>query len=366
MSGNELRAGEGSGTRARLRVPAWIVRWKNRQSQFSIMSSMLPALLLVVFVTDLLFRHSTMLADLTFAWLALYTLMALLPLLLGRRFPRWAGLVMVLTTELWSGYLFAVAGHVHAEINVLLQLPTIALYLGWFFPWMPAVACMLVGMARLGLTLTTDRDFGQGDTPTVILVGYAALITVFCFFGARVVQAQSEKQLSTDPLTEVYNRRGLMVKGATLLNRVRRRHWECAVAVVDLDDFKSINDAGGHAAGDALLLTEAQRLRSLLGAGSGGRGRDGLVGRFGGDEFVMLRRGSLESLSRDLQELRQSGAAAWSWGAVQLATGEPLTAVIARADAELYLAKRELCEQRKSRARKNAQVEQGLGEEPAD
>lgn len=342
MPGSERRGGGGSGTQARVVAPAWIVRWKNRQSQFSIMSSMLPAQILVVFVTDLFFRHTEVRIGLTLTWLLVYVVLALLPLLLGRRFPRWAGIVMVLLIELWSGYLFAFAGHTHAEINVVLQLPTVAMYLGWFFPWKPAVVCMILGMARLALIFSSDRDISQGYTSMIILVGYAGLIAVFCFFGARVVRAQSEKQLSLDSLTEVYNRRGLMVSGALMLKRVRRLQGDCAVAVVDLDDFKSINDVGGHAAGDAILMSEAKRLRSLLGAGSGGRGRQGLVGRIGGDEFVVLRRGSLSTLRRDLQDLRETGTVAWSWGAVQLEPGESLTAVIARADAELYLAKRVL------------------------
>lgn len=302
---------------------------------------MLPALLLVVFATDLFFRHSSVMSGYIVAWLALYVALVLLPLLLGRRFPRWAGIVMILTTELWSGYLFAVAGHDHAEINVLLQLPTIALYLGWFFPWKSAVACMLVGMARLALTLALDRDLGQGNSSAIIIVVYAALIAVFCFFGARVVQAQSEKQLSTDSLTGVLNRRGLMTKGPVLLNKTKRSRAGYSLALIDLDDFKSINDEGGHAAGDALLIDEARRFRSLLGPGTGGLGRDGLAARLGGDEFVVLRRGGLDALRSDLQALQRGGTAAWSWGAVQFGAEERLTAAIERADAELYRAKRE-------------------------
>lgn len=341
LNARSLRGGGGSGTRVRSASPHWLVRWRNWQSPFSIMSSVLPALLLVVFIVDLLYRHSTVALGFAAAWVTLYAVLAVVPLVLGRRFPRWAGLTMVLVTVIWSGYLFAVAGHTHAEINVLLQLPTIALYLGWFFPLKWAAVCMLASLARLGLTLLLDRDLGQGARSNIILVGYAALIAAFCFFGARVVRAQSEKQLSTDSLTQVLNRRGVLVAAEVLLERARRRGEYYAVALVDLDDFKAVNDTDGHAAGDALLASEAQRLRQLLGGRLGGRRRKGLVGRIGGDEFVVLRRGSTDALRTDLERLRQAGTAAWSWGVAHVESGEELADALERADAELYLAKRD-------------------------
>ena len=68
-----------------------------------------------------------------------------------------------------------------------------------------------------------------------------------------------------------------------------------AVAYLDLDGFKSINDNAGHAAGDVVLATAAARLRSVI------RDHD-LVARVGGDEFVVIATGITESELRSLSE----------------------------------------------------------------
>ncbi len=85
----------------------------------------------------------------------------------------------------------------------------------------------------------------------------------------------------TDPLTDLLNRRGL----ETVLNRemsyAKRNKTELLVALVDLDDFKSINDKEGHAVGDRVLQVVAQTLKEGL------RAVDWLA-RVGGDEFLIL------------------------------------------------------------------------------
>ena len=62
-----------------------------------------------------------------------------------------------------------------------------------------------------------------------------------------------------------------------------RTSTTCSIALIDLDWFKRINDAHGHAMGDHLLVAIAARLRHLI------RGED-LLGRLGGDEFVVISR----------------------------------------------------------------------------
>lgn len=84
-----------------------------------------------------------------------------------------------------------------------------------------------------------------------------------------------------DALTGLMNRRGFERSLETQLARVRRRDGRLAILLLDLDDFKSINDTQGHDAGDQLLVEVARRLTMIA--------RDGdLLCRLGGDEFVVM------------------------------------------------------------------------------
>ena len=88
-------------------------------------------------------------------------------------------------------------------------------------------------------------------------------------------------QSLSDPLTHLPNRRSLDIHLETVLNAARRNVTQCAVLVIDLDQFKPINDTLGHAAGDFVLEELARRFRSVV------RGHE-MVARVGGDEFVAI------------------------------------------------------------------------------
>ncbi|MFH1435841.1 MAG: diguanylate cyclase [Pseudomonadota bacterium] len=90
-----------------------------------------------------------------------------------------------------------------------------------------------------------------------------------------------EELAVTDPLTEVYNRRFLMLKLKEEHHRALRYRHPFSIALVDLDRFKEINDRFGHSKGDKVLKTIAGWLKSST------RATD-TVARFGGDEFVLV------------------------------------------------------------------------------
>lgn len=92
---------------------------------------------------------------------------------------------------------------------------------------------------------------------------------------------QIRRMSFVDPLTALYNRRGLETFGGQIL-RIADREGRPAVAVfADLDDLKVINDRHGHAAGDRVLKDAAETLRSVCRAAD-------VLARVGGDEFVVL------------------------------------------------------------------------------
>jgi diguanylate cyclase len=93
--------------------------------------------------------------------------------------------------------------------------------------------------------------------------------------------AQLTQLALTDPLTQLPNRAALMEALQRLLAQALREGSHVIVAFVDLDGFKHVNDVYGHATGDALLCTLAQRLQSTMRASD-------MVARMGGDEFVLV------------------------------------------------------------------------------
>ncbi|MEX0168975.1 GGDEF domain-containing protein [Streptomyces sp. LMG1-1-1.1] len=80
-----------------------------------------------------------------------------------------------------------------------------------------------------------------------------------------------------DPLTGLHTRAGWTARAERLI----AKHPTALVLLVDLDDFKAVNDTHGHAAGDAVLTATAQRLNDWC-------GRHGIAARLGGDEFAAI------------------------------------------------------------------------------
>jgi diguanylate cyclase (GGDEF)-like protein len=139
---------------------------------------------------------------------------------------------------------------------------------------------------------------------------------------------------ATDPLTGVANRRAWEAEAARHLARAARTGEPLSFALLDLDDFKEVNDREGHGAGDTLLRD--------LAAGWAARLRQAdLLGRYGGDEFVLCLPATDEEGAREiLEQLAATHVFAWSVGTATAGPGDTLSTVLARADADLYLQKR--------------------------
>ena len=155
--------------------------------------------------------------------------------------------------------------------------------------------------------------------------------------------AQLERLSVSDALTGLANRLRLdQVLGQESARRARSGA-PVSVILLDLDHFKTVNDQHGHPAGDRVLVT----IGKLLKAGS--RQTDE-VGRWGGEEFLVVCRDTdLAGACASAQKLRERIAAqdfkgigrrTASFGVAQLADGEDVDALLARADVALYRAKR--------------------------
>ncbi|MGY1915951.1 GGDEF domain-containing protein [Blastococcus sp. SYSU DS0973] len=138
----------------------------------------------------------------------------------------------------------------------------------------------------------------------------------------------------TDPLTGVANRRAWEQHAAQHLSRAARSGEFLSIAILDLDDFKGVNDRDGHRAGDDLL-------RSLTASWSRRLRRADLLGRYGGDEFVLCLPATDEAAAHELLgQLDHADSATWTAGVAAARPGDDLTAVLARADEQLYRRKR--------------------------
>lgn len=135
-----------------------------------------------------------------------------------------------------------------------------------------------------------------------------------------------------DPLTSVWNRAGLARASGELIPQARRRGEAVAVIALDIDDFKTVNDRDGHAAGDRVLIDLTHRWTALLPAAA-------VIGRLGGDEFVAVVPGYDQGRARTLAAvLGEDGPVNVSTG---VAVGRPrdarsFGALLAAADRDLY------------------------------
>lgn len=151
----------------------------------------------------------------------------------------------------------------------------------------------------------------------------------------------------TDELTGLPNRRAFVQRLDQELSRNQRTGQPLAMVVLDIDNFKNINDGYGHYVGDMILRSFAQSMVQEL------RQHD-LLARYGGEEFVLLlpetllndARNAMEKLARRIRrEPLDAGGVCidmptFSAGIACLRPGEPAMTLINRADQSLYLAKR--------------------------
>jgi diguanylate cyclase (GGDEF)-like protein len=148
-------------------------------------------------------------------------------------------------------------------------------------------------------------------------------------------------QALSDSLTGLPNRRALDQQLQQALTGLDSQPF--AVAMVDLDDFKDVNDRHSHATGDAVLRAVATALRTALRA-------DDSVARYGGDEFVVLLPGTTPGAAKIALERAVRAVAALpekvgvgvtlSVGVVAVGDSDDADSVIARADSAMYRAKR--------------------------
>jgi diguanylate cyclase (GGDEF)-like protein len=154
----------------------------------------------------------------------------------------------------------------------------------WISALLGAGVCLLIGMVFVAVRITlAERSRSVNEK-------------------AREIEALSERlfeEATRDALTGLANRRMFFQQLEHAFANMKRQEGSLALAYIDLDKFKHINDTLGHAAGDVLLNTVATRMKSVL--------RDGdTLARLGGDEFaIILQQATNEALHHLEARLRE-------------------------------------------------------------
>jgi diguanylate cyclase (GGDEF)-like protein len=160
----------------------------------------------------------------------------------------------------------------------------------------------------------------------------------------KELETELRKIAYTDELTQINNRRRFMDLADRELARAKRFGHSVSVGMIDVDDFKAINDDFGHAVGDVVLQELARAIAESM------REID-VFGRYGGEEFVMLlvetdTHGAVSVAERIRQKVSRIRLAALgdrhvsvSIGIASLHSGETLGELLTRADVALYAAK---------------------------
>ncbi|WP_062517381.1 GGDEF domain-containing protein [Demequina gelatinilytica] len=182
-----------------------------------------------------------------------------------------------------------------------------------------------------------------GTVPITIALIVALVVVTFTM--TELSQAERvfdlELRATRDSLTRLWNRPEFVRRAAL---RIAQRSAPTAIVVADLDHFKALNDAHGHAAGDRALAAFGSAVRHALGP------RD-LAGRLGGEEFALLiatsdaaaARARVEALRVEFADagVGEDAAPTVSCGIAFASANEPLSAALQRADEAMYQAKRE-------------------------
>lgn len=217
-----------------------------------------------------------------------------------------------------------------------------------------ASACSLGSLLLTWLALRLSGHASMGSAlwisllvPLPLTLGFGSLC-LFLVASLDQAWARVNAMAQQDSLTGLLNRRGFVTLAQRELDLAQRHGQPLAVLLMDVDHFKSINDAFGHLSGDKVLIEIANRCQGAL------RSTD-LLGRWGGEEFIMLLPNTPLTHARQFAErVREAIVAApqvrigerevrvsASLGAAGNSPGQPcsLDELIDRADTAMYQAK---------------------------
>ena len=251
---------------------------------------------------------------------------------IGDRLPGWTLNIDIGVGTVLISVAAAIGPNVHANFAVLYVW--VALYAALYFRPLPAVLHIGAAGAAYVVVLALGSNVNKPVVAWFAIFGTAAVSALVVFGLVSVLRRTSRE----DPLTLLPNRRTWDERADEELERARRNRTPLSLAVIDIDNFKMVNDRDGHQVGDLLLRKPADGWGGII------RESGDFMARLGGDEFGLLAPNSddvgVRRIVKRLHEISPSGVSCSigvaTWDGVETAAD-----LFRRADEAMYRAKRE-------------------------
>jgi diguanylate cyclase (GGDEF)-like protein len=251
---------------------------------------------------------------------------------IGDRLPNWALQLEVGMGTVLTSVLAAVGPSRHVNFAVIYLW--LALYVALYFKPLQALLHVGAAGAAYAVVLSISSSTHQPVFAWFSIFGTAALLAVVVLSLLSVLRSVSRE----DPLTRLPNRRSWDEHADVELERARRTNMPLSLVSIDIDNFKSVNDHGGHQEGDRLLQKLARGWSDTI------RGSGDFIARLGGDEFGLLAPGAdvlgIQLLATRLLQVAPDGVS-YSLGVATWDGTETSADLFRRADQAMYQTKSE-------------------------
>jgi diguanylate cyclase (GGDEF)-like protein len=253
-----------------------------------------------------------------------------LMIVLGDRTPTWFLHVLIVISIGFMLWFTAIAETPTGSLTAMMILLIVAAYTAYTMSYVAAV--IYVGASAAGML----ASFAVADRFEILILPWA--VVTFMGFAQIIILgtlvSDLKHQVVIDPLTGLLNRAGLDIVTAAA-DGERTLPQPRSIVVIDLDDFKAVNDENGHAAGDRVLSEVGDAILQMC-------RKDDIAVRYGGDEFILLLPSTDDASAVAFAgRIEAAVAVPCSTGVTRWSTDETLHHAIARADRLMYQHKAE-------------------------